>query len=310
MPTKIKGVNLADHQPTPEELAEAKSEVGPPGSMKRKKQMASFAHWVRDSPQSEDIGRGAVREKYLTIYMAHVKREKANLAKATVNKEYEKKSEKTVQVFWWSREKMDMEMGPLKAAHWRDGNFLATQGDKFSGSKKADFIEYGVPVEWKKMTEAEIKGLKSRIEKELEDNDMDIVKELCGGISGGGTAAGEGGGTASAEVKEEPSELQKLQQRIDNLYADPSPVYHKFQDMYLNNKVTMKKIEDATPKERAMAVCLASDLGKHVSKLGKLVKLLEHLCIERPNKESVHELIVAMDQANAKEVEIKDCFVV
>ena len=79
--------------------------------MKRKKQMASFSHWVKDNPQTEDLGRGAVREKYLMVYMAHAKREKINMQKATVTQEYQKKTEKTIQLHWWSREKWMLRLG-------------------------------------------------------------------------------------------------------------------------------------------------------------------------------------------------------
>ena len=59
----------------------------------------------------------------------------AHVTKTTqVNKTTALREANTTDWFFWSIEKMDIEMGPAKAQHWRDSGKLKVFADSLTGS--------------------------------------------------------------------------------------------------------------------------------------------------------------------------------
>ena len=109
---------------------------------------------------------------------------------------------------WMSIEKMELEMGPAKAEHWRSSGKLKDRGDLLTGSRLPQFIEYRVPKEWQRMSEDDLRALQLTAEQDGEEADDELLK---GFINPDG----------APEIKLEPkSELKKLSEKVAQFKLD------------------------------------------------------------------------------------------
>eukprot|EP00959_Pyramimonas_sp_CCMP1952_P101082 2114503-Pyramimonas_sp.AAC.1 len=94
------------------------------------------------------------------------------------------------------------------------------------------------------------------------------LAEITAGIRGEGTGAESSTGSTPA-VKQELTETQKLEKRATRLQEEPTPVLRKFQDILLESKVILTKVEGGPQKEKKMASVLMADLGKQIARAGR-----------------------------------------
>ncbi|CAK0884087.1 unnamed protein product, partial [Prorocentrum cordatum] len=302
----LASVNLSSYQPTPEEIAAARAILGEAGSKLRHKQMGSMAHYLKNN-QDEKVqnSRGAEREKYLEAYLAFQLKEKSASKKVTRTDGCENKKSKMTDVHWWSAHKVDQELGSAKGKHWRESNLLASRPDSLTGSADEQFVEWAVPLNWGRLSETVLKAMMLEFMVGAGEAEAAHLAEVAAGIRDEGTGAESSTGSTPA-VKQELTETQKLEKRATRLQEELTPVLRKFQDILLESKVILTKVEGGPQKEKKMASVLMADLGKQIARAGRVTKILERLCVEKGNISEAMKLLSQIDECEKINHELKE----
>ena len=170
MAPKQKPCKISAVKPTAEELAAAKAVLAETDGKAFKSKMASMVNFRRANPDDTvEQSRGEERKEFLAKYLVHQFRMK-NATKTETNKmTTSSNQEKMMELHWWSAEKMDQEMGPKKAKHWRDSKRLRWRPDSVTGSTLDDFKEWGVPQDWERLAEADFNAMELIVDAEANE---------------------------------------------------------------------------------------------------------------------------------------------
>ena len=263
-----------------------------------------MAHFLKQNPdETAQRSRGDAREGYLAAYLAYQMKERSAVKEISRTDSYENKKSKFEDVHWWSADKMDTELGSAKAQHWRDAKVLKSRPDSLTGSKDPQFIEYAVPQNWERLSESDLKAMKLNVSMDAGEAEAEHLAELSAEVREAPASSSSG---AAGPVKTELTETQKLEKRAVHLQQEPTPVLRKFQDLLLESRVILTKVESGTQKEKQMASVLATDLGKQIARLGKVTKILERLCVEKGEVAEVMKLLSQIDECEKIHLELHD----
>ena len=99
-------------QPTPAELKKAKLALSQMDKKQLKTRYQSLNHFLKSNPdEAATSSRGAEREQFLQIFMAHQMRAKSGTNSVSNVHKVEVSSAKKTHVHEWSQEQMDKELG-------------------------------------------------------------------------------------------------------------------------------------------------------------------------------------------------------
>ena len=203
-------------------------------------------------------------EKFIIIQS----RAKDQVKKGSTIKTDETKRSKFRELRWWSQEQMQKEIGTQKANSWIESKLLPSRPDRVTGKNEDPFKEYGVPVDWERLTDTELRAIKA--EYELLDADGDTFEALDSFRNGADASTGSGG-------PEEKSELEKMAEKIESLKANLPAEISQLQSLVLAAKLINTKA-DATGSKYHEA--LIADCAKLISQGEKLAKILERMVLE------------------------------
>ena len=111
MPPKIGVTKLAMVQPVPEELKEAKKLLSD-DSKKARSKMACMVSWLKNNPDKDVLeSRGEKRQEYLMAFLVHQMRSKSSDKVVENSRVITTHEDKRADLYWWSQEKMDAEIG-------------------------------------------------------------------------------------------------------------------------------------------------------------------------------------------------------
>lgn len=295
MAPKAQKTLLSNVNPTKEEIEAAKATLANSDAKAMRSKMGSLSHFLKQHPDcSAEGARGDKRKDFLLKFLVHQARSK----QGSLGSEWQLTSnnQKNKDVHWWSSHKMDQELGHSKAEGWRA--VLKPQPDSLTGSTAPDHVEYPVPVNWERMSEAEIRALKLQGEQQ-EATEDDVAKLLDDSLKP--TSAG------SVEIKVEPENaMQKLDNLVKDLKENKEANLRKFQDMELKAKQVEKSASKSGSASGKWAKEFLADLGTHVKKLAKVTQMLKKFCTEDCNEKELPKLLQSMQELSDRDSEIRD----
>eukprot|EP00428_Durinskia_dybowskii_P007738 CAMPEP_0170304954 /NCGR_PEP_ID=MMETSP0116_2-20130129/52833_1 /TAXON_ID=400756 /ORGANISM="Durinskia baltica, Strain CSIRO CS-38" /LENGTH=305 /DNA_ID=CAMNT_0010556969 /DNA_START=6 /DNA_END=924 /DNA_ORIENTATION=- len=285
MPPKLKAASLAHVTPTKEELELAQSVKA------KKSKMASMVHWLKSNPdEAIEKSRGEARQAYLMKFLVHQMRQKATTKTTTSKTTTSTTNQTSRDVFWWSAEKMNQELGTKKGESWRQSGKLRTRPDPVTNSSDPDFLEHAVPVEWTRLVTGEENTLSVTAEGEATEEDVGMAD-----------FAPEGTAPETA-VKSEPlTPEEEMQKQIEKITKDAPNELRRFQEFLLESKLLNTQIENMKYAET-----LAGDNTKHMAKLARAIKVIEMLVTGKAaNKQELPKLVDTMASLEAEHREIE-----
>ena len=137
--------------------------------------MSSFAKKLQDD--GAICSRGDVRQRYLESYLVHQMREQEASSEIVSSHTSSLKHNLHQDVHWWSKEKMNLEIGGEKAEHWRQSGLIPSQPDSVTGSNEENHKEWGVPQNWARMTMADMRSLALTVSTNADEKDIELVKQ-------------------------------------------------------------------------------------------------------------------------------------
>ena len=146
--------------------------------------------------------RGEQRNNYLLAFIVHQSRQRAGVKETIITSNSEHSTKKNHEIRWWSLEKMDKELGAVKAKAWRE--VLKPRNDPLTGSDNELLVEYPVPSDWESWCEADIKQFILKTTNDmLVDDDMGHQDDLNKSVMGVGNGIESSSAAPSAEIKVE-----------------------------------------------------------------------------------------------------------
>ena len=151
----MKAAKLGSVEPTDEELKAAREVLRLASAGERRSENAGMIHFLKTYPtDNEDAkqAKGLDRDKYLLNFIVLQQRYAKAVRTVTSTRAISSHHRKVKDLHWWSWESMDLNMGRLKAKHWRASGKLPKRADMLTNSWEEDFVEYGVPHDWQQIS--------------------------------------------------------------------------------------------------------------------------------------------------------------
>ena len=231
--------SLTTVSPTQEELDKAREIINGTESSKKSK-MACMAHYLKLFPDKDVAdSRGQKRTDYLELFVVHQLRSKQAESELRTNFATQSNQHAFADLHWWSKETMDKNLGEKFAAHWRDCGLVPRRPNHLTGSTDPDFEEWGVPQNWERLQESDLRQLMIQNKSAADEDDFAMVMDASrfnrpspvSGSSSSSTAATEG-----------PSMMMKLKQKIKEARESPEKHARRYHDMGLELKRTLERL--------------------------------------------------------------------
>jgi len=174
------GIDLLKMQPSAQEVADAKTIISQMNQKEKKSSKSCLVHFLKANPCEALQGgeRGAVRNQILETFIVWQSRQKDAKKRIMTTQQQTDRKSKFIEHHWWAREKMDLEIGPIKAESWRASKILTWRPDVVTGSTEDEMVEYAVPVHWERCTEEELKQLMMQTTAEVTEEDANQFANL------------------------------------------------------------------------------------------------------------------------------------
>jgi hypothetical protein len=290
MPKAIGVVKLADVAPTAIELADAKKLMQ--GSDKvAKSKMACMAAWLKANPSGNDevlASRGDKRKAYLDAWLVHNMRSKLTTNSTAIIKTTNDHADEIDEVYWWSKETMDKELGEMKSKLWRECGKLIPRADPLTGSTEDPYREFPVPRSMTRHATGSGTVVNVKSEGIGDEADLSMLNN---------TAAD----APAIVIKTEKQTIAEIAAaRIMTMKADPKPTYRKMNDYLLEAKELSVKIEGVKYSDK-----LAEDNLKHLAKLKSIINILDKMIQgSKYDQNAMPKLVASIEQAERVHVEI------
>ena len=300
MAPKAKSAKLTSLTVTQEEIQRATDIIAAADKKKMASLKAGMKHFCIANPDDsmEKKDKGLMDEK-LRNFVIHQFRAKDTDKTTTTDHQYTKATAKVKQYHWWSEEVMNRKIGAEKAQDWRDSGKIAWRPDRVTQKTDKHAIEWATPIEFESITEDELERIRMRALEEIEDDSTAALdlETLKGYIHGPQAPSSSGGTATELAVPEEPSELDKLTARIVEFKKNIKVTFEKFQRLEMETKLIKKYAENPSQAKCPYHVTLASDCGKQIKNVEKLVKLLEQMVVEEFADEQLPRILQKIDAA-------------
>lgn len=277
-------VKLDAVAPTAEELADAKSILAKLDKKGMRSKMGSLSHFLSLNAENTiaDTSRGDKRKAYLEIWQVHQLREKAAKKSMTSKHTVTTSTANKQDVYWWSKFKMDTEMGPVKSEAWRTSGKLKTRGDKMTGSLEDELIEYAVPVDWNCTSHGEDHAAVLVAEGDADEKSRELVDDASRHFQAEGDLQPL---SSAVKVKEEKDDRTDEDKKLDDIKKNPKQYLRTFQDM----KTSVQELEFTIEKEK-FAANLKDECQKIAPKIKSLVQIFEVMITKVPAEKAMMTL--------------------
>ena len=229
-------VKLKTIDPTEDELERARQIING-GAATKKSKMACMAHYLKLFPDKEvSEARGQKRSDYLELFVVHQLR--TQQAESTLQTSFSTQSNQHAfaDLHWWSKETMDKNLGENFAKHWRDCGLVPRRPNHLTGSTDPDHEEWGVPHNWERLEEADLRKLMLTNTGAGDEDDMKLLMDAS---RFNRPTQGDGGGSSSTVKDETQSSMSKMKLRIAGARDEPELHARKYHDMGLELKRTL-----------------------------------------------------------------------
>lgn len=264
MPAKIPAAKISDLKPSEAEVAEARKQLKNASAAQKRSKMASMMHFLKENPDSNVAeAKGEAKQRFLEAFICHqmkqkeIRKEKENTRKDEVEKA------STNRDRWWSKEKMQIELGVKKAQSWIDSGLLEHRPDKITKEDGEWAREYNCVEDFQERINRKVDGFTIRATGDADEEDLGMCdetekivmkKELL-----------------TDDEKKKQDEQEKAKQ-IEILRADPKPTIRRFQD----NELDLSKMIQDSDKKKYIGD-FKQDAEKLVAKIRKTLKVLNKL---------------------------------
>ena len=318
MPAALQAVKISKIQPTQEELAEARRNIAALPPNKILSQKMSMKQFLAKHPDMQaEQATGIEKTRMLELFHIHVSRCKAGQKR--FSSEHSIKCQKKLHqtLHWWSEEQMDQKLGPKKALHWRESKVLPTRPDRVTKSSDRWLVEYGCPEDWEQYTEEQLRELKTKVESELEQEDIDVLNaQMKLGTSltmslGEGPKDSTGAEPSTGSSPPIVTDAQIMATKMESLKANRKATLLRYQEKIVQLKMFKSRGDNLKGLDAKLAVPFIEALGEKIKRGNILVKTLERLLVENPKDESLPKLIDSMeffDESYAQAEEYADRF--
>ena len=166
------------------------------------------------------------------------------------NREFNHKSAKMKDLRWYAKENLKTNFGEIRGQFWLDEKVLPARPCRMTG-KHGEFItEFGVPDDWKRLTDEDFRQLKAQVEFELGEDEgaeelqmMMQVGQLLQGSSS--SSSGSGGanveGAAAIIKKEGPTAGEILADKVEALRATKDQTLARMRTVNLETRCMWSK---------------------------------------------------------------------
>eukprot|EP00959_Pyramimonas_sp_CCMP1952_P154892 3240608-Pyramimonas_sp.AAC.1 len=168
---------------------------------------------------SVNLTTSDLKEKYLIHFLVHQMRSKNTTKQIQSERMGSTNSEKIKEFYWWNKFQMNTNLGEEMAEHYRTSGKLPKVPNMVTGSTDEEHVQWGVPVNYERMTDAEWNAMRIWSTGESSEADMKAAQEFFGLVGSGSSSSGSGQASIKAEPK---SELDFLNEKIEALKADPT----------------------------------------------------------------------------------------
>ena len=317
MPASLPKASLRDLAPTVQEIEAARKIIQASSDKELKSKMTSFGAWLKQQEgETGDIAasRGDQRKEWLALFLTHQSRAKQTQKVTSITKDVARKKEDFTDVFWWSMETMDKEMGPLKGSSWRSCGRLKKLACPLTGSNDDHLVIYAVPQHWKRMTHEDLITMRLQATSDTVATDFANMDELAAAGSGDGDflplasgAEGSAGGLPRATIKQEsftPAELEEAERKV--FLGSLKEKVMQINSYEVECKEVLKRQAELTHDQQKYSAPLADDIEKHSRLLLKLNGLLKKCITETPRKESLAQLMKTFSSLVSSHASLKE----
>jgi hypothetical protein len=301
---KHESVDLASIKPTDEELETVRQIVAGDPKIKKAK-MASMSHYLKLFPDDKaSNSRGDSRTEYMELFLVHQMRQKAG-ATLTSTFSTEANQHRFTDLHWWSEETMDKNLGQEFAKHWRESKLVPSKPNSLTGSTDPKHLEWGVPQNWERLQESDLRRL--MIEHQSEDADeSDMKLVLDASVFNRPADESAGGATSSgADASTGPTQMAKLAASIKALRDEPEKHARKYNDMSLALKRVLGQAEAKAAKEKYM-LPFVEDIKACTKRTEKLEKTFTKMLTEEVEDKEFPKLIEIVKAVDEQYKELQE----
>ena len=254
MPPKTTPTKLSTVVPSASELEAARAILASADAKAMASKKASMKHFLSLHPDEQaSLAKGKNKNEFLEKFLVHMARSNNATKVAENRKTVVSRSAKHLDLHWWSMETMDQKLGVEKATHWRQSGKIVSKPDSLTGSRHEKHVEWGVPKNWERITEDELRELMVACQAELDNADeIDAMKVLAPTMHGASSGAND------PKIKEEPAKTKKelLGERCQELMKNRKGALQRFQEQLLEMKMIISKSESAEANAKGKLVLI------------------------------------------------------
>ena len=172
--------------------------------------------------------------------MVHVGRQRSTTQTTRVDNTATTEKKKMKDIMWWSKEKMDRELGGHKAEAWR--KVLKWRPDQLTQSEDELLREYPIPVDWERATEGDLQRMTIHTENATDQDDLAVLQSMRT------TGNGDDGAEPDVVIKVEKLDpAEQLQKKGLEVLKDPTSTIRRLQDWLMEMKVRCGEIVTQQP---------------------------------------------------------------
>ena len=292
MPERIPPCDLKEVQPNPEELKAALAIIKASGGAAENKKRSlngSFRHFLKQHTEIHDNSdalnsRGQAREDFLVKFFVHQARAKNAQKETRHNKTWSTNSEKFVETHEWGSEKMDSEMGAMRAATLRKSGKIPSKPCPFTGSTEEHMKVWTIPMKWDRFTEADWTSFTASVQA---DASADELAEANNALKtmGSNCVPAPGNVVVKNEETGEADPTKEVTERVESFKLNKKQVLSKLQTDQLNCDImmaTLKAKQTEGDSSVKYSENFANDLDAHNKKLVKTAKMIHRYCANDP----------------------------
>jgi hypothetical protein len=212
------------------------------------------------------------------------------------SKGHSSKQVRKKEMTWMSKEQMDVALGPIKAASWRESKKLQTRDDIITGKSGEFDVEYYVPKFIEEWTDEDIQTLFCQAEGQMQEGDLKNLQELANGQPVSASDRQPNGNIK--HDGEEPNPLVVLQQNCQKITDNPRKAFDEVTDKI----VTLRRIETNGHSQKAettWAGPLMVEMKKILPKFTRASKTLERMLSEEVDADEIPKLVHLLKELDA-----------
>jgi hypothetical protein len=252
------------------------------------------------------LAEGALKERYIKNFMVLQMRHKKCQKSMLSSREFEHSNQAFTDYLPMNQHEIYGKLGVVKGDIFM--SILKPNPCSLSGSTHAEAVEYHVPVNWHRMTKADLNKLKLEVDREATDDDklmMDDFAQLgvaAPASSSDGSVAVKTGPNTELDVADENQKL--VAARIESIREAPEISLRRYQDLKID--ITKIKNKAENRKDSKYAKLVHGDAVRCIEALDGINDTLEKMVSKAPPDAGVLKLLDAIEIFDVMNTDLQD----